>query len=180
MKNEANKLVELLKTETQTLKTQYLEKTKEWAILNFEKHNERKNWREIEWCKFLGLTPEVKNPNCPENIQYLGFPKNFYNTSKARELSKYQKDMRNVIWDGLEKYISKEMKHAELHYESSIKKLANRIEKKGLNQDNISIVTSHIGININTTLTDGIKTVRAYTIIAEGDIQKPHYRYLVK
>jgi hypothetical protein len=66
------------------------------------------------------------------------------------------------------------------HYEFSIEKLAERIIKKGLNQDNLKIVTSHIGVNIETTINDGNKTVRAFTIIAEGEIQKPHYRYLVK
>ena len=62
----------------------------------------------------------------------------------------------------------------------SIEKLAKRIEKKGLNQENIRTITSHVGVNIETTLTDGNKTVRAFTIIAQGTIQKPHYRYLIK
>jgi hypothetical protein len=35
-------------------------------------------------------------------------------------------------------------------------------------------------VNIDMTLTDGEKTVKAFTIIAEGQIQRPHYRYLVK
>jgi len=35
-------------------------------------------------------------------------------------------------------------------------------------------------VNIETTLTDGEKMVRAYTIIAEGQVQRPHYRYLIK
>jgi hypothetical protein len=30
------------------------------------------------------------------------------------------------------------------------------------------------------TLSDGEKVVKAFTIIAEGTIQRPHYRYLVK
>lgn len=68
----------------------------------------------------------------------------------------------------------------EAHYEQSIEKLAFRIAQKGLNQESLTVTTSHIGVNIETTLTDGIKTVRAFTIIASGEIQKPHYRYLVK
>jgi hypothetical protein len=46
--------------------------------------------------------------------------------------------------------------------------------------EKLVVETSHIGVNINTTLTDGEKTVRAFTIIASGEIQRPHYRYLVK
>jgi hypothetical protein len=67
-----------------------------------------------------------------------------------------------------------------LHYENSIVKLAYRIEKKGLNLDKITVKTSHIGVNINTWITDGEQTVHAYTIIASGEIQRPHYRYLIK
>jgi hypothetical protein len=44
----------------------------------------------------------------------------------------------------------------------------------------MKIISGTVGVNINITLTDGDKTVRAYTIVAEGEIQKPHYRYLVK
>ena len=69
---------------------------------------------------------------------------------------------------------------AEQHYQASILKLADRIQKKGLVVDEIKVQTAHVGLNINTTLTDGQKTVRAFTIIAEGEIQRPHYRYLVK
>jgi len=58
--------------------------------------------------------------------------------------------------------------------------LAARIEKKGLNVEKIKTVTSHIGVNLETTLTDGTKTVRAWTIVASGEIQRPHYRYLIK
>jgi len=72
------------------------------------------------------------------------------------------------------------VKAAEKHYDESINKLAYRIEQKGLNIDKIYVQTSHIGVNINTILTDGEKTVKAFTIIASGDIQRPHYRYLIK
>ena len=81
---------------------------------------------------------------------------------------------------GLKTYLEKQEQTAEDHYENSILKLADRIEKKELNQSNLLVKTAHVGVNIETTLTDGEKTVRAFTIIAEGEIQRPHYRYLVK
>jgi hypothetical protein len=37
-----------------------------------------------------------------------------------------------------------------------------------------------VGVNFETTLSDGEKIVRAFTIVASGEIQKPHYRYLIK
>jgi len=171
-------LIEILKAETQTLKEQYLLKTKEWATNYYNVCKKRNKWYEVEWCKFFGLTPEIQNPN--SNMQFLGYPKGFYNTSKSRELHRYQNEIHRTLSLGLEKYIEKELRYAEMHYESSIVKLADRIEKKGLNKEKLNVVTSHIGVNINTTLTDGEKTVRAYTIIAEGEIQRPHYRYLIK
>jgi hypothetical protein len=172
------KLIEILKSETETLRVQYLEKTKEWATNYYNVCKQRKNWKEVQWCKFFGLTPEIKNQNT--NMQLLGYPKGFYNTEKSRELHRYQNEIHRTLTLGLEKYIEKELKYAEMHYESSIIKLADRIDKKGLKQDKITVVTSHIGVNINTTLTDGEKTVREFTIIAEGEIQRPHYRYLIK
>jgi hypothetical protein len=74
----------------------------------------------------------------------------------------------------------KELKYAELHYEKSLHKLISRVESKGLNVDNIKIESNSIDVNINLILTDGEKTVKAWTIVAEGPIQRPHYRYLVK
>jgi len=52
--------------------------------------------------------------------------------------------------------------------------------KKNLDWTNIKIENGSVGVNINITITDGEQTVRAWTIIAEGEIQRPHYRYLIK
>ena len=40
--------------------------------------------------------------------------------------------------------------------------------------------STYLDPNMSTIITDGKKVVRAFTIIASGAIQKPHYRYLVK
>ena len=77
-------------------------------------------------------------------------------------------------------HVERMVKAAEKHYTNSIAKLALRIEKKGLNQDKIEMTTGYVDVNITTTITDGEKVVKAWTIIAGGEIQKPHYRYLVK
>ena len=64
-------LVNILKEETKSLKIQFLEKTREYSINYYNKIQERKNWYEVEWCKFFGITPEIKNPNT--NMEYLGY-----------------------------------------------------------------------------------------------------------
>jgi hypothetical protein len=89
-------------------------------------------------------------------------------------------EISSMMRIGFDQYLEKEIKKAENHYESSLQKLTSRIQLKGLNVETMKIISGTVGVNINITLTDGDKTVRAYTIVAEGEIQKPHYRYLVK
>ena len=172
------KLIDILKKETKSLKLQYLEKTKEWATNRYNLVSKRYNWDEKDWCKYLGIEPEVKNKNT--SIEFLGFPRGFYNTKNSRILDRLQKETILLKRLGLDKYLEKEKKSAEDHYEKSILKLADRIEKKDLDISKLRAETSHVGVNINTTLTDGVKTVKAQTILAYGPVQKPHYRYLVK
>jgi hypothetical protein len=66
------------------------------------------------------------------------------------------------------------------HYLNSIEKLAHRIKSYGLDECKLKLETTYIDQNISTLLTDGNKTIKAFTILAWGQIQKPHYRYLIK
>ena len=65
---------------------------------------------------------------------------------------------------------------AEQHYENSVLKLADRISAKGMNVEAIEIKSAYIGVNIEMTFTDGVKTLSAWTIVASGYVQKPHYQ----
>jgi hypothetical protein len=146
-------LIEILKKETETLKVQYIEMTEKWAVKEFE------------------ILKQFANDYTSGKFGYKGDVSKRYH-----RLPYYIVNSNGKV----EQHVEKMVKNASQHYESSILKLADRIEKKGLNQENLKTVTSHIGVNINTTLTDENKTVRAFTIIAEGEIQRPHYRYLIK
>lgn len=153
-------LIDILKNETNSLKIQFIEFIKEYSInefnqlskLTYNEVNEKWGYYDIKWNRW-----------CQSKKSYAIW----------RQISK-------MTYEGLDVYVANAIKDAENHYENSIIKLALRIEKKELNIDLLKCTTSHIGRNINTTLTDGTKTVRAFTILAEGEIQKPHYRYLVK
>ncbi|MDD5648903.1 MAG: hypothetical protein PHF86_00555 [Candidatus Nanoarchaeia archaeon] len=171
-------LIQILEKETQSLKNQFIEKTKDWSNKYFYICERRKNWKETDWCDYLGIKPEVKNAGT--SIEFLGFPRGFYNTSKSRELIYWQNEIRSLLNMGLNNYIKKEEEKAIKRYKNSVIKLANRIENKHLNIEKLTVLTSHIGVNLEMTLTDGIKTIKAFTIIAEGVIQRPHYRYLIK
>jgi len=171
-------ITEILRKETQTLKETYFEMTKKWSQKYFNLTMSRKNWKEVDWCNYFGLTPKVCNKGM--SCEFLGFPDGFFNTKESKKYDNAKKEIRSLSNMGLEKFIEKELKKAENHYESSLLKLAHRIELKKLNIDKMSVVTGYVGVNIDMTLSDGEKTVKAFTIIAEGDIQRPHYRYLVK
>ena len=155
-----NTLQKTLRQETETLKTQFIDFTKNYATTEFN--------------TLVKMTYDEVN----EKWGYFNIKWNRYSQSK-KAYAIWNK-ISTMKYYGLEVYVNKAIKQAEEHYEISIEKLALRIEKKQLNVENLNCVTSHIGRNIETTLTDGNKTVRAFTIIAEEEIQKPHYRYLVK
>ena len=171
-------LIDILLKETETLKIQFLYSTSEWADKYYNIYEIRSHWKDEQWCSLYGLVPELCNPERP--CSYLGFPKNFYNTKKSKEHWKYLKEIKKIVKLGKEKYTFIETEKAEHRYIKSIEKLAIRIEEKGLNIENIKTISSHIGINFNTTITDGIKTVRAFTVLFRCEINRPHYRYLVK
>ena len=147
-------LTETLRNETKSLKEQYIQKTTEWAK---DEYNKLKQFANDYSAGVFGF----KNGELEK--KYYRLPYYIINSNGS-----------------IQNHIDKMVENANEHYENSINKLADRIIKKGLNIENISVKTSHIGLNIETTLTDNIKTVKAFTVLAFGEIQKPHYRYLVK
>lgn len=173
-----SKLIEILLKETKSLKEQYLEKVEIWSKEEKALHAARKAWKEVDWCKFFKLEPRLVNEG--SSSEFLTFPKGFYNTKEYGKYDRLKTQAYRAFKLTEEEYVATDLKAAERHYQSSIEKLAARIEKKELDQSKLKATTSHIGVNIDTVLTDGDKTVRAYTIIASGPVQKPHYRYLIK
>ena len=149
-------LVNILKNETQTLKNQYIKLTQGWAS---EEFNRLRNFV----LKYQEGSPAFGNKQ------------EYWDAQR-----KYFRLPSSVVRNEQDKYIADSVKNAEVHYEQSIEKLAARVEKKNLEISNLKVETAHVGVNIETVLTDGNKKVVAYTIIAEGEIQRPHYRYLVK
>jgi len=105
--------------------------------------------------------------------KYPQIPSQYYNYEKQNDKWYTIKSL------GLDNYIAKELKYAEMHYESSIIKLADRLTKKGINSE-FTIESGRIGQNFEITITHDNTITRAWTIIASGAIQRPHYRYLVK
>jgi hypothetical protein len=171
-------LEKILTDQTQDLKNLYIRKTEEWASFYYNLVKERKFWTVEKWCDFLGIEPEVKNQG--QSNEYKGFPKNFFNSKESKIYHNYYGEALKMASTTLDKFKTKEKERAERHYKASILKLVDRVSKKNLDNKNLKVETSKLGVNFEATISDGSKTVKAWTIVASGDIQRPHYRYLVK
>ena len=148
---EVDTLADKLTLETQDLKDNYIKKIEEWAV---------REWNSIQEFRKSYTTGNYSIEN---EIKYYNLPAiSCGHTYTVQDYVAYQKEK------------------AQDHYNNSILKLATRVLKKGLNVKNLELSTTYFDPNISTIITDGNKSVRAWTIIASGEIQKPHYRYLVK
>jgi hypothetical protein len=179
-------LIDLLRSETRQLLSEYLDKTREYCedyknfVLRF------KDYDAEQWCQFFGWTPHIANKGRLQ--EHITIPPSAYHTKEYNKKKRYEEDYYKmwVSKDGYEKFVNARLKRANMHYESSLKKLVERLKKKGIPEDVAPTVThADIGINLNMTLTfkdvvGTTKTVNCYTIVAEGPIQQAHYRFLVK
>ncbi|AHK11409.1 hypothetical protein F132_63 [Flavobacterium sp. phage 1/32] len=178
-------LIVKLKSETKELKLKYLEKVKEFSELKFNSEVLKVSWSEAEWCKFLGITPQVKKAKYYEKdkTEKLVFPIGFYNTKNSKTYRNAKESAQRIKYLGLEGFLKKQIGLAELQYESSIEKLAGRIINKDIDLETITLKTeSNMDKgNISTIIKDAKgKSVKAWTILAWGEVNAPHYRYLIK
>ena len=202
-----SKLVKMLKEQTQSLRVQYIDKCVAYANSEYDNLKAKETAMKAVYCDYLTASKGVYGANekaeivatfseiviCTGWVKH-NWDENFHHDGYSRKYKMYRPktafDFFSNNWrkvretkalkSGKDKWVRLAEKNAKAHYENSILKLALRIEKKELNQDKLKMVTSHIDVNIKTTITDGDNSVRAWTIIAEGEVQRPHYRYLVK
>lgn len=174
MKNIKSILIE----QTKELKLEYVSSTVTWAEKEFNKIIEMSKWSEKKWCEYFGIESEVQNKG--SKLEFVGFPRGFYSTKNSKTLIQFRDKARKYQRVGIDSFKDQWEKLAVDHYNNSIDKLVHRISQKGLNESSLVVETARVKQNIETTITDGSKTVRAYTIMAWGEIQRPHYRYLIK
>ena len=155
--SERKPLISALKENSQDLLVTYLERTEAWAkeqvIRNIAKQKAFGSW----------------------------YRNNNWETDKADyyKLEKFIYTTPSWHFDESE-FLTRSLEKAKAHFENSIVKLAYRIVAKGLDINNLQFKNSRVGINIDTIISDGEKQVKAQTICAWGEIQRPHYRYLIK
>ena len=162
----------ILMSETHELKLQLLDRTESWAKQSFI--NIQKNLpsmiaqKEQAWSAY--------NDACASKLPTWNLQKAFYSISKKVET------MKKIVSCGVDKYVVDELNNADAHYTSSLSKLALRITQKGMDMTNFKLVSGYVGINLEMKMTDGVKSVSAWTIWAaqDSELVSPHYRYLVK
>ncbi len=176
---ENSSIEKVLRENTQDLLTQYLESIQESCENYLQSLKEKKDWNEEKWCEYFGLEPRKVNEGTP--MEFLSFPRNFYNSKLSRKYDNIRNDIYRIVrCNEYDKFLERELKKGKLHYESSIIKLVDRLVKKGINE-NFEILEKRLGINFTMTLkSDTGKIVKCWTIVAEGPIQQAHYRFLVK
>jgi hypothetical protein len=171
---EKTSIKEVLRKETKAFYEEYLARTEKYAKESFD-YLKKQTERPLEdWYKRYNVKYTLNDKNEPI-INTGEYNKREYSKMRNARITTF-----STIREGYDKYLAREMKYAKTHYENSLTKLAGRISAKGLDMSKLEIKTVHLGVNLNMTLTDGNVIVRAWTIIAEGPIQRPHYRYLVK
>jgi hypothetical protein len=168
-----NIIVEKLRIGTVDLKDEYFKLMGEYADRTFKIADTRAGWPKDEWHKLFGIEFRSVTRWGKALLEPV-------NGALYRDMCKTRHEAMAISGQGFEKYKDKIMKHAEKHYEQSLEKLAYRIAEKTLDFEHMTVKTGTVGVNIETTITDGITTVRAFTIIAQGPINRPHYRYLIK
>jgi hypothetical protein len=171
MTNNNENLIAILTEQTQDLLVAFIERTREYAVEMFARYEQAAAKPYPRYADFA--TPGFVKGKGFASIDYAQ-GKAFHKAEQARS------NACRIVEAGIEDFVGREVILAERHYAGSIAKLAARIEKKGLDQSSLVVATGWVGVNIETTLTDGVKSVKAWTIIASGPCVRPHYRYLIK
>jgi hypothetical protein len=185
VKEDSVGLVKQLTEKTQDLKKEFVERTKEWERKKYHQctvrlqkikstmYDENGHLSE-DFCKHYDLNYEIKNVNGHNSVSIKYDKKYHKSQDQFRQLKGY-------VELGEEYNVKVAESMAIRHYENSIHKLSARLGDKGITKEDEVIITSEkIGVNFHCYITSGDVKVHAWTIIAEGPIQKPHYRYLVK
>lgn len=153
---------------TQMLKKEYIARTIDYAKRMFKAMEERSTWSLIQWYDYEGIEHVNGEPDGKE-----------YHKKRLYNMRDQIRDEKNIVSRGYKAHEKSEIELANRHYSNSVCKLSERIMEKSLDINKMQVTTGRVGVNIDTVITDGTNTVNAFTIIAEGPIVRPHYRYLV-
>ena len=183
-------IVAKLTTETAQFRVDFMHQIAEWSITEKQRIDSLATW----YKSFVPVYPK----RVAQKMEYTIGGITRTTTTYGRDFSHMTDEQKSdfLKWESMEKWMystgysvsgmsqqdfsKKELKKAEQWFDDSIVKLANKINGKGLNLDALSMSSTYVERNLCTTITDGVKKVKAQTIFACGEINRPHFRYLVK
>lgn len=90
-----------------------------------------------------------------------------------------------VVGNTKEKYVGKEVEHADKKYSADIETVADRVRKMGMNESNLTVKSVSRTVNgvggFDIYISDGDKTVHARSIFAAENsvLVSPHYRFII-
>lgn len=180
-------LVQDLTEKTQELKQEFITRVEKYSPISFNiiwnnylNANYDENFNAIQYKSELyelkGYARAEARKRTPDYIMWAIIDASKVNNPKWN----MTKTIEEIKAEAFDRFKNDSLKKAEKHYTSSVQKLAFRITQKGLNLNEYKIESGRVGINLELNITDGINNVKAWTIWAEGEINEPHYRYLVK
>ena len=164
-----------LKDSTASYKKDFIEQVALWAKQEFKKLEELTTSDDITLYKKFGVSYDLWQGGAIVD------PKEYHRKNIYTMREKLAQS-RKIVKAGYEEFEQKEILKGIAQFESAIEKLASRIVKKGINLDGGYCRSVRMDENLEITFLDkeGHTAVRAFTIIAWGSVQRPHYRYLVK
>ena len=179
IEDDSRSLVSLLLENTQEVRKEFVEQTRIHSESYWVRQVELNRRTNEEWFKaydiaedFVGekwLKLGYKTPAYKEYMQTRGL------------MGQARTEAKMVSMQPQGDYVANQIKLAEEHYKNSISKLASRLNKKGITVDNVKeIKNGKVKQNFECYIYHGDTMTIAYTIIASGPIQRPHYRYLLK
>lgn len=184
IKTGGGSLVAALTEKTQDLHDKFIEMTKTAAKRMFDSYVAASKRTQEEWCDKYGVKYEYKHNYMTKDLGGKGqfqLVSGEYNRKEVYTMRAAQDKTNTIVNGGYDKYEAGEVKYAEQHYKDSTIKLAQRLNDKGITDGSqFEITTGWVGVNLEITIKHGNEITKAWTIVAEGQIQRAHYRYLVK
>lgn len=157
-------ILESVKNQTNDFKIDYLNKCRTHLV---EGYNSIK-------AKYPDINQVDKQVAAEFGISSVYFHRKANN--KANKIVDILHDFR---YNRIDKRIEKELIVEEKNFELKQARLADRLEEKGMTSD-ATIRVDYSYPNLEGFAKDGEKQIHFYTIIAEGEVQTPHFRYLFK
>ena len=177
---ENQTLIDFIKQETKTSYEEYLVQVEKSTKHSWELLEKKSIWTYKQWLERYGVDYSMKRwVTEPDGSRVFKLVTDKIMSRKGQAAID---TVRRTLEKGFAVYLTNKLTLAKLHYESIVVKLAIRIEQKGIKLETLICKHSKVDQNIESVWedTNSKVSVRTWTIIASGEVQQPHFRFLIK